>query len=369
MKYFLIIAVTLFFSLGLSIDKNAFADVAPALPTAVSADPFYWAEGGYGIDILRSFEMPLDPYLTPGISADSSNEDILRAYYTANPDLVAEVIVPEEQRAKKYVVKFFDGDFATGITVTSFSNFIAPDAFSDVLDFDLQSLPSKDKEKLYEHINEWFSKGTTLKKFSTIINLVSPNNTVLQTWDFSKCKITDYVIFQQDSKVVVSFRHLFIPEIREQLSINCEGLSFDTEQKTNQVNLENYLPTTADSAQTFVVRFHEGKITEPLTFTTFSKFSHLSNKEFEFPMGKISIPIQGGTFEGKPQFILESLPSKDKEKIYQFAHNWLTQSTSPEPIDIDIEFVSGDGSILQTWEYAECDLLDFQIFPSKNFTL
>ena len=367
LKQFLLISTISLFTLGFIFENDANAqEVAPALPTMVSADPFYWAEGGFGIDILRSFEMPLDSYLTPGVTSDSSNQEILDRYFEANPDLIAEVIVPEEQRAKNYVVTFFDGDFAQGITVTSFSKFIAPDVFSDSLEFQLQGLPSKDKEIFYNHIHDWFSRGITLGKFSTLIDVVSPDDTVLQTWEFKKCKITDYVILQQDSKLVVSFRQEFIPEYREQISLSCEGFFLHTEQKTNQVSLESSLPTKEDSVQTFIVRFHEGKIQEPTTFTTFSKFSHLSTVELELPVGKISIPMPGGTFEGKPQFILESLPSKDKEKLYQFVHNWLTQVTSLEPIDVDVEFVTGDGTIIQTWEYTECDLLDFQIFSEDN---
>ncbi len=32
---------------------------APALPTAVRVNPFYWSANGFGIDILRSFNLPI----------------------------------------------------------------------------------------------------------------------------------------------------------------------------------------------------------------------------------------------------------------------------------------------------------------------
>ena len=232
-------------------------------------------------------------------------------------ELAAELVVPEDKRAKNYIVHFSDGDFTQGVTVTSFSKFIAPDAFSDSIEFHLQGLPSKDKEIFYEHIRDWFTRGTTLLKFSVVVDVVSLDDTILQTWEFKKCSITNYAMLQQDSKLVVSFRQLFIPEIREQTSFSCDGSSLHTEQQTNKVNLENSLPTKQDSAQTFIVRFHDGAIPEPITFTTFSKFSHVSSQEIELPIGKISIPVEGKVFEGKPQFVLESLPSKDKEWLYQ----------------------------------------------------
>ena len=49
--------------LGTLVFSSAFAEeskVAPALPTAVASDPFYWGEGGFGIAVLRGFEMPLE---------------------------------------------------------------------------------------------------------------------------------------------------------------------------------------------------------------------------------------------------------------------------------------------------------------------
>lgn len=364
-KFFLFTAILV----GTLVFGSAFAEeskVAPALPTAVAADPFYWGEGGFGLDVLKGFGMPLDPYLTPGVTADSPNSEILSAYYEANPDLAAELVVPEDKRAKNYIVHFSDGEFTQGITVTSFSKFIAPDAFSDSVEFHLQGLPSKDKEVFYEHIRDWFTRGTTLLKFSVVVDVVSLDDTILQTWEFKKCSITNYAMLQQDSKLFVSFRQAFIPEIREQTSFSCDGSALHTEQQTNKINLENSLPTKQDSAQAFIVRFHDGAIPEPITFTTFSKFSHVSSQEIEIPIGKFSIPVEGKVFEGRPQFVLESLPSKDKEWLYQLADDWLSKETLTDPIDVDIEFVAGDGTIIQTWEYVDCDLLDLQIFSADS---
>jgi hypothetical protein len=44
---------------------------------AVEIAPFYFSEDGFGIDVLKGFGLPPDPYLTPGVTAKSSTEEIL----------------------------------------------------------------------------------------------------------------------------------------------------------------------------------------------------------------------------------------------------------------------------------------------------
>ena len=92
--------------------SSAFAESKPALATAVSANPFYWSEGGFGIDVLRSFQVSLDPYLTPGVTADSTTQEILEAYLAANQDKVSTIVGPEDERAQTYVVRFSGGIIA-----------------------------------------------------------------------------------------------------------------------------------------------------------------------------------------------------------------------------------------------------------------
>lgn len=345
------------------------SDVIPPLAAAVNGSPFYWSEGGLGINILKNYGLPIDVYLTSGVSEDSTNKEIIDAYYAANPDLESELIVPNDDRVSRYVVTFVDGEFEKGLTVTSFSKFSPNDVFDNSPEFVLESLPSKDKQEFYEYVNDWKTRGLSIDKFSTIIYLVSPDNTIIQTWKYNNCEITDYVILRQENKVVISFNNTFSPEIREQTSFSCDGFSFLTEQKTLEHDLKDFIPRSSDSAQAIVVKFHDGIVSEPTIFTTFSKFTHLSYAEMSLPFGDISIPIQGGVFEGRLQFELESLPSKDKEKLYQFVNDWLTQSTTPEPIDVDVELITGDGTIIQTWAYADCSILDYQIFSEDSLII
>ena len=103
-KILIIFALITLFSLN-----QAYA-AAPALPTAVQVSPFYWSEDGFGIDILNSYELPLDPYLIPGeTTKDSSKEEIINAYLETNSDLSSRVIISDDDRPAMYVVHILGG--------------------------------------------------------------------------------------------------------------------------------------------------------------------------------------------------------------------------------------------------------------------
>ena len=105
-----------------------------------------------------------------------------------------------------------------------------------------------------------------------------------------------------------------------------------------------------ERAQFFVVHFSNGLIEKPFTVNTFSKFESTSSQSkgtelFKFPMYY---------FKDKAEFLLEGLPSVDKKDLYRGIDRWMTRSTTLTPFDIDIDVVAGDGTIIQTWSYTNC---------------
>ena len=105
-----------------------------------------------------------------------------------------------------------------------------------------------------------------------------------------------------------------------------------------------------ERAQFFVVHFSDGLIEKPITIHTFSKFESTSSQSkgtelFKFPMYY---------FKDKAEFLLEGLPSVDKKDLYRGIDRWMTRSTTLTPFDIDIDVVAGDGTIIQTWSYTNC---------------
>jgi len=106
-------------------------------------------------------------------------------------------------------------------------------------------------------------------------------------------------------------------------------------------------PLTDDErAQYFVVTFDDGLIEEPLTIDTFIKFEATSSqtKQSEF---LATFPIY--KFGDEAEFLLESMPSIDKQKMYIGIDNWMDRGSSLTPFDVRIDVMSSDGRVIQTW--------------------
>jgi len=77
--------------------------------------------------------------------------------------------------------------------------------------------------------------------------------------------------------------------------------------------------------------------------------------------------IQTNTHQKSLQFTLESLANKDKEEFYEFASQYYNPGIAkPQPFDVTVDLVTGDGSILQSWKYSKCDLESFDTYMQDN---
>ena len=127
-----------------------------------------------------------------------------------------------------------------------------------------------------------------------------------------------------------------------------------------------------ERAQFFVVHFSNGLIEKPFTVNTFSKFESTSSQSketelFKYPMYQ---------FKDKAQFILEGLPSVDKKDLYRGIDRWMTRGTTLTPFAVDIDVVAGDGTVIQTWSYTNCqptaygtylqDVINFYQYSGQN---
>ena len=112
-----------------------------------------------------------------------------------------------------------------------------------------------------------------------------------------------------------------------------------------------------DRAQSFVVHFSGGDLfTETLTIYTYSQFLHLS----EAIAGQNR--LTGGQVNITPQFVLSSLPSTDKQPIYNLVNKYVSQTAPPQPFFVQVDVIAGDGSIIQTWDYRKCHVLDYSTY-------
>ena len=65
-----------------------------------------------------------------------------------------------------------------------------------------------------------------------------------------------------------------------------------------------------------------------------------------------------------PEFLLGSVPSEDKSKLYNHITKTLQPGAQTELLElyIEVSVISGNGSTLQTWEYEDCSLKDYIVF-------
>jgi len=141
--------------------------------------------------------------------------------------------------------------------------------------------------------------------------------------------------------------------------LETEQLSSEPKTITTQ---QDFLPNENDRAMYFQVRISDGliKYTEIVksNFFKFTPFEHQSDQI----VPKNSLP-------NKPplRFLLETLPSKENINYYQAIDDYF-QTSSPlfKKFDVSIDVVSGDGTVLQTWKYRNCDLEDYVVYVQDN---
>jgi len=125
-----------------------------------------------------------------------------------------------------------------------------------------------------------------------------------------------------------------------------------------EVTAQQTLVTEDERAQFFSVTFHDGLIPGEFTINSFQKFEAISS------VGKNSPPYQFPLYEfnDQPAFLLESLPSTDKKKLYEGVDKWMSGGATLNRFDVDIDVIAGDGSTIVTWEYRECEPTAFGTF-------
>jgi len=144
----------------------------------------------------------------------------------------------------------------------------------------------------------------------------------------------------------------------------------EPELETEQVSSEpktittqqDYLPNESDRAMYFEARISEGLI----------KYTEIVKSNFfKFTPFKVQSPqiLPENPLPNKPplRFLLETLPSKENINYYQAIDDYF-QTDSPlfKRFDVSIDVVSGDGTVLQTWEYRNCDLEDYVVYLQDN---
>ena len=307
---------------------------------------------------------------------------------------LSDFIPDDDSRATSFVVSFSGGEITKAQSSFTFSKFVpvtAHDSFprlhpgytigdksqitldyysnlstetipgytiGDKPQFTLESLPSEDKEQYYQFISKYLNAGKDPEPFDVTVKLVTGDNTILQSWEYSKCDATSYTLFYLDNLLFYKFKQTYGSEIREKAFFECSGLSFaptSDEPSSEEPQVTSNAVTLIDDqrAQTFVVHMQGTEISPAQTSYTFTKFSHITNED-------LPILLPNAPFDSTPKFYLESLPSKDKEWLYKLASMYINPGKIPEQFEVTIDVLTGNGSILQKWDYSKCDIIDYR---------
>jgi len=282
----------------------------------------------------------------------------------------------------------------------------------------------------YDFIGKYINPGKAPELFDIRVDVVTGDGTILYSGDYTKCEGQTYAIYLNDNVVWIKFHPAMKFEYRDRFEIDCTGVdalvmpqknpTFDltgnlkkitpiTQQKlgvdpeetvcrdnftlmtrpplnsavcvkdnhalefedrgwiivknspsTLSLKLKPVIPTNEERAQKIVVHFQGTDIAPPKTMTTFSKFSAIEQDNLPFL-------LPDNTFKKKTaMFYLESLPSSDKEWFYQLLERYVNAGKIPEEFDVAIEVFSGDDTLLQTWEYENCERNNYELYLDES---
>lgn len=271
--------------------------------------------------------------------------------------------------ANSYIVTFSGGELENPLTFETFSRFEPGDSshyvksFYDLgftTNFVLESLPSKDKQEFYQLIEKYLSPGKTPELFDVDVDILDGSDSKLITVSYSKCEVTGYTPHTQELVLFYQYSGQPREEIRDLTTIYCAGITVGIHYESESYDRvqENLIPNDSDRAQHYVVHFFGPDFDGLYSLNTFSKFSPSTNF-IETPFDTITFP--GNPLEPNPQFLLESIPSKDKDILYREFSKHINPGPEPDPFNVSIDMVTGDGTIIQRWNYKDCRLTDYNI--------
>jgi hypothetical protein len=299
------------------------------------------------------------------------------------------ITIPNDsERAQHYVVHFFGPDFDGLYTLSTFSKFSpSVDLIETPFDtitfpgnpleqepqFFLESIPSKDKGLLYKEFSKHVNPGPQPELFNVSIDMVTGDEKILQRWNYVDCKLTDYILYLQDSMLRFPFGNQPSPEIRDKSDISCLGINLevpDDEElpkqpiRAAQSQLSTEItPDINNQAKSFILTVSGGELGQTYVDDSFQKVETIKRgrgPDMLTPLHHDKIYDVG--------FVIESIPTKDRMPLYEFLSDYVNPGKAPEPYDVSIDTVLDDGTILHRVKYTNCDAVDFSWYvQDANF--
>ena len=358
--------------------------VSAEVPEWIKNNAKWWSEGKISEqEYLNSIRFLIDNNIITieTVYSEIKSRAVEEYEKTIAPKLEDRFVRLQGNYLDSIVVKFHRGELAEEITLDTFARF-HPGTDLSVLSnlrelgytsyFLLESLPSKDKTDFYELISKYVNRGKKPERFDVSITGFMNDGSKLITTNYRFCEAREYTLYTQDLKIVFQFTDELEEEIRDRIVFYCRGGvvgnigdTFPETQYGNENNpVDNFqqltgayvIPSLQDRAMSYVVHFFDGDLDKLYSFDTFKVFSpSITTRENPF----VAYTESGNPFDSNPQFFLKSLPSKEKSDFYKLLSRFINPGKEPEKFDVSVDLVTGDGTILQRWSYANCEVSDY----------
>ncbi|NOQ44610.1 MAG: hypothetical protein GQ471_02985, partial [Nitrosopumilus sp.] len=371
-RYFLAIILSLIFVFSGFTISDVLATQYPGIVVAVEADPYYWSENGFGLEIVEEYGAP-NPYLTSGVTDSSTPKEIMDAF-RENANATITSPADDSDRVISIIVHIANAEFFDDESFYTFSSYVSSETSGQ---FTLESLPSKDKESFYDFISRFVNPGKIPDPFDVGIDLVTGDGTILQRIQYFDCKITNFQIYRMENELNLLFLEKFGWEIRDHTEFECESnflISDFSSPPDPYVNIHGigalgnqtaakqyYIPKDDDRVLAYGVSLIGSEIPEELSFHDFPKFSPIGSSIPEELGGANKVPDSL-----IPKFYLEGLVSKDKKPLYEYIARYFNPGKTPEPFDVNVDHITGDGTILITFQYFDCQPTTFYTYGLAN---
>jgi len=302
------------------------------------------------------------------------------------------MIPNEASRGEKFVVHFFNGDISEVFSKT-FTKFAPPlqtigtpygtidtpyvtisspgNLISSSPQFFLQDLPGIDKQDYYKFISRFINSVRTPELFDVSVDLITGDNTILQRWNFVKCKITNYSMEVEISVLRFSFAEQHSGEIRDKTNFECSGNNFRAYEthKIERFPIKDRTYKRVDSEDLDALYTKdipsENERAEFYTIRAYSREVSVNHTSKEFPIFKGLVQNKGPLIPNQHVkkyevgFYVEGLPGKGKEDFYNFLARYVNPGKTPDPFKVDVDIFTGDGRIIETLQYRKCSAIDF----------
>jgi len=291
--------------------------------------------------------------------------------------------IPDDNRAKKFVVHFFNGEleqvFSTSFETfspsvntfeTPFVTITTPgNQFDGSPQFFLESLPSYENRGYYEFLSRYVNPVKQPEPFDVSVDLITFENKILQRWNYADCEVTNYQMTLDDSMLSFSFSKKLQGEIRDKTDFACAGnnlLVQDVHQIDNfPIKDEKTSNILSEDLTLLYEKEHTLENDRAMSYRI-----HISDGELEFTRTTEEIPIFQGLAQNRGPltpihhakqynfgFYVEATPDKDRIELYDFLARYVNPGKQPEPIDVDIDVLTGDGRVLETLNYSSCSAI------------